>query len=31
MNDSALIFYKEKVETKAAIFYMEEDGIRDHH
>lgn len=31
MNDSALNFYKEKVETNAAIFYMEEDGVRDHH
>ena len=31
MNDSALLFYKEKVKTKAAIFYMEEDGVRDHH
>ena len=31
MNDSALLFYKEKVETDAAIFYMEEDGVRDHH
>ncbi|MCP4314356.1 MAG: glycoside hydrolase family 88 protein [Bacteroidetes bacterium] len=31
MNDSALLFYKEKVETDAAIFYVEEDGIRDHH
>ncbi len=31
MNDSALLFYKEKVETDAAIFYMEEDGVKDHH
>ena len=31
MNDSGLNFYKEKVETKAAIFYMEKDGVRDHH
>ena len=31
MNDSALLFYKEKVNTKAAIFYIEEDGVRDHH
>tara|TARA_B110000046_G_C12976779_1_gene391494 strand:+ start:156 stop:1577 length:1422 start_codon:yes stop_codon:yes gene_type:complete len=31
MNDSGLNFYKEKVKTKAAIFYVEEDGIRDHH
>ena len=31
MNDSALLFYKEKIETDAAIFYMEEDGVRDHH
>jgi rhamnogalacturonyl hydrolase YesR len=31
MNDSGLNFYKEKVKTKAAIFYMEKDGVRDHH
>jgi len=31
MNDSALLFYKEKIKTKAAIFYVEEDGVRDHH
>ncbi len=31
MNDSALLFYKEKVETDAAIFYIDEDGVRDHH
>lgn len=31
MNDSALLFYREKVETDAAIFYMEKDGVRDHH
>lgn len=31
MNDSALLFYKEKVETDAAIFYMEKDGVKDHH
>lgn len=31
MNDSGLNFYKEKVKTKAAIFYVEEDGVRDHH
>nr|WP_235294902.1 glycoside hydrolase family 88 protein [Portibacter lacus] len=31
MNDSALMFYKEKIETDAAIFYMEKDGVRDHH
>jgi unsaturated rhamnogalacturonyl hydrolase len=31
MNDSALLFYKEKVETDAAIFYLDEDGVRDHH
>jgi len=31
MNDSALLFYKEKVETDAAIFYIEENGVRDHH
>ncbi len=31
MNDSALLFYKEKVETDAAIFYMEEEGVRNHH
>ena len=31
MNDSALMFYKEKVETDAPIFYLEENGVRDHH
>jgi rhamnogalacturonyl hydrolase YesR len=31
MNDSALLLYKEKIETDAAIFYMEENGVRDHH
>jgi len=31
MNDSALLFYKEKIETDAAIFYIEEDGVKDHH
>jgi rhamnogalacturonyl hydrolase YesR len=31
MNDSALLFYKEKVDTDAAIFYLEKDGVRDHH
>ena len=31
MNDSALLFYREKVDTDAAIFYLEEDGVRDHH
>ena len=31
MNDSALLFYKEKIDTRAAIFYLEEDGVRDHH
>ena len=31
MNDSALLFYKEKIETDAAIFYLEKNGVRDHH
>jgi len=31
MNDSAVLFYKEKIDTKAAIFYVEEDGVVDHH
>lgn len=31
LNDSALLFYKEKVETNAAIFYIEDDGVKDHH
>ena len=31
MNDSALLFYKEEIDTDAAIFYMEEGGERDHH
>lgn len=31
MNDSALQLFKEKIETDAAIFYIEEDGVRDHH
>ena len=30
MNDSALLFYNEKIDTKAPIFYMEKDGVRDH-
>ncbi len=30
MNDSALLFYKEKIDTKAPIFYMDENGVRDH-
>lgn len=31
MNDSGLIFYKEKIKTDAPIFYLEEDGIKVHH
>lgn len=31
MNDSALMFYKEELDTNAAIFYIEDDGVKDHH